>query len=1668
MTTETHGMKFVVDTTGVAKGFRDYQSAVEGIFSSLDKFEAHVNKTMKGVASAANNKAALSSFKSAVNAFSKVDIDTGAAKKLSALSAAMNGFKAPNATQAQNTKKFFNALSGLPDLGRAYASIKAIDDLNIAMRGFKAPSASQAKNLTTFANAVAAAAPKLNALGGLSGIASGAAAINAVAQVMGRMKVPTSSQITNLGNFGLAMKALNFGHLTNTAGLFATLASISNFKAPGAAQIRNLEKFITAVGNIKVPPNANQLSAALANIAYSANKANASLGGFRTSFGSSGSGFTGFTHGVRGARLEMMGLQNAFSATFQVGSLLRSLLGSLTIGEIGRSFFEAAQAENQFHASMMVVTDDLNKQGEMWTRVKKLADDYGAPLDDLARNFGKFAIAAKEAGTNVDDAFGIYKGFQTAMTALHFDKSQMNDTALALEQIFSKGYVASEEFNKQLNNFPGRMAILDKAVREASHGKLTVFDALKDKMLDAKTTLQLLSYEFQKRYGPAVDQALKSPNAQFTILKNHLQEFMQEIADAGAREGFAKLLAKISSYLNPADMKRYADVIAGKLVKALDAAGRAIDWLYENWDKIKGPLATTLSLLGKWMVVSGALKITSAITTPLIGMGGALIRTAPLMWDMVKATRALAATNLTGYLGMLSKIKSPAIANATAGIAAGMGGTGAGATGAIGTILNGASKVPGVMATATKAVGGFAAAIAGGLAAAWGIAGQAADDAAGGAVSVNYSATEIIMGMWYSAGDWLSNLWTTVTTWIGKKWDEAMTFVTGLGGWMKEQLGFNFSDIGEIAAKTGFVIYYGFSKAFEGVIKLAYSFGSIIGRTIGGVAGALGKLFTGDVAGAGAAAKNVLTGGTIKDGWNDGIGSMSFSPDDMRASYAAVGRGRNGVASFLNDMGAKGRGAQGKPKPKPSIASGQPGLGPPPDLSNLLNGPGNGKGKHKKGRKGKDLEHQEDTVENAVDSLMKKLSADDPIGKLYTDFVKNLTDEAHVLLNNKGYQQFLQNIAKDAKDGKVTVDSLISALENGANLDAKTMADLKKRYGEDVKDIIQLLKNQQADYEQSVIDATSKQIKKNFAAVDKAMEVFSDSTPQIKQMKELYDGLQKIAEVTLSPEAFKDYMTRLRDGSMSSSDAVNELAGDMSDTSVLGKRFITFLQSTGMSADQAADAVRRLGAANAYQRMQSEEEMKFGAKLLRTRQEEIMYNSMSARDAEIMKALQQEVNDKKLAGIPITAEMIKQLRQQLTAQQDLADQVQRNKDFFENNGIRSYINDVKNAGEAANELDKNVLQSLEDQLYSLGTTGKFSFNAIFDTIQQGIVRFAAQNVTKTLVSSLFPKDQLNGGNPTMMGGLFQKLGLGKYEPKQQGALGSSMSNALWVQWAGQAGLDTAGGGVRIDPKTGYPTTGKIVDPQVYLDSSGLDDNGNPTGPTNLLSGIPGYSSPSGADAATVAGANGGAVDKVVSATTTSFGKNFTSTMQSALPLIGMAFASTFKSPIAQIGAMFLSMMLSKMLAGQAAGGLGGGGGGGGIGGLLSGLFGGGGGGGDGVSQALPALFGGIYREGTANTSGNPVAGGSFSAATWAGAPHYAEGTHNTSGGMPAILHPDEAVIPLSRGRKVPVEVRGGAGNGGVNQTIIINTPDADSFRKSKQQVAVNMHMTAARAYRRNH
>lgn len=112
---------------------------------------------------------------------------------------------------------------------------------------------------------------------------------------------------------------------------------------------------------------------------------------------------------------------------------------------------------------------------------------------------------------------------------------------------------------------------------------------------------------------------------------------------------------------------------------------------------------------------------------------------------------------------------------------------------------------------------------------------------------------------------------------------------------------------------------------------------------------------------------------------------------------------------------------------------------------------------------------------------------------------------------------------------------------------------------------------------------------------------------------------------------------------------------------------------------------------------------------------------------------------------------------------------------------------------------------------------------------------------------------------------------------------------------------------------------------------------------------------------------------------------------------------------------------------------------------------------------------GTFKEG--GYSDSPVGFAAAPMAAFNNAPHYAQGTANTSG-IPAILHDNKAVIPLTRGRKVPVDLGDSAeGAGRTMQSIQvvqhISTPKADSFRKSQKQIAAEMGAATQRAVKSN-
>lgn len=1428
--TEQYGFKFVVDASDAAKGWKQFETAVEGVFGSLDKMERHVAKTMDAVNKATKgSKTNITAFTKAANELGRIKVNPTAARNVQTLSNAMKSFKAPSATQVKNTQAFFRALEK-SGVGGGAAAGRNIATLSAAMNGFKAPSATNVTNLRALFAALAA--------------------------------YPSGK---------------NF---TNAAGLMGTLRQLQGFKAPSSAQIKNLQNFLNTVANLKIPQNGAQIARVLEQISRASNGAAVNLRGLRGSVGSMP--WQRFNSGAQGARLQMMGLQNAFSGTYQIGSALRTLLGTLTIGELARSYFEATNAALQFNAQMSVINKEAPFAALQLDYVNTMANRFGVDALAAANGFAKISIAADKSGIAVGQTRHIFEGMSTAMSVLGISTAGQGDVWLALQQVMNKGYLSAEELNQQLNEkLPGAMAY---ATEYAESLGLTLEKGLKTKALDAAGVLEHISRRMKEDFGPAVSAALERPAAQMNILKNNFTLLFQAIGENGGNQAVADLLKSINAQMTPEKIEQYAIAIGEGLKNAVDKVAGAFQWLHDNWDSIKGPLSATLDLMGRWMIVSSALQIGKFIVQPLMMVSGAV---GGLRAAGAAVTQLMTVARAGSLMGMITAAQG--LSGASAVVATRM------------IALRNAIVMMTISSrTATASSGLLAAALrsigAGAAMAITGLRGLYA--ALGGPILalgvMAYAAYKLYDGI--SSGNDVLRAHNDTLRDNAKAFDDASASIFVTSQRTDTATGMTAALTGGVAIANDFLSQYKakLDEATGGLYSMAAAAQEAAIKTAELArqrqAAHLAKLVMqdpGSLIKAGDQIGNDKSRGFLNRKFMQGtaymaagiekfqgaVGLNEYSPEVVKSQVEEA----RGLLARMNAGIKDLKSANTMDIANEMKNRGYAGAGP---RESSLSGDGSDKKtpKARKGPKGPDPMAELDKLQRKADQVMNRLTENNPLLAVQRDFINATTENAQTLLSDAGYMAYMEAL-KDNTDGVIGSLALLDKALLAGGADQALLNDLQARYGIGMDEITDMISQQEDAYKRANEEAA-------------------------KQM---------------------------------------DFAGPIK------KKMAEELQFAMMSTDQAA----------------------------------------------IMTTLQERILFFKEKGWKIDQGVLNTLEDQIRQQQQRVKLLDAEREFYENNGLNNFISEVRTAGEAVHDLDYNVLGSLKDQLVSLGTTGKFSFGAIFDSIQSGLVSFAAEGITSKIGSMLSNGDSQN---PTIFGGLFDMMG---FNTGFDQTTANQRINAARVELYAtsvNANGDILSGGL-----------GSLFSHTKNGLGNGLDESGQ-----ILASNAAGIRGPQ--DLTDI----------------------LTQPMTSAVNEVGDAMNSEWGQQITGLGSLFSS--------------------------LAQGIF-GNGSAGSGIFNSLLSIGGsalgiGAFKEGGFSTS--PVA--------WAKAPHYAEGTANTSGGIPAVLHDNEAVIPLSRGRKVPVEVNSNLTSGGrqvINNNFNVTSPDADSFRNSRQQIITRMHMDASRSYRRN-
>ena len=152
-----------------------------------------------------------------------------------------------------------------------------------------------------------------------------------------------------------------------------------------------------------------------------------------------------FKKGISEVQKSLKSLQSSFLG----------VAGALGIGmsfnRLGNSLLETATKLSVAQNTLKNVSKGIGEYGESLEWLRKISNKYGQDMITLTNSFAKFRAAASSSKLSLQEMRDVYEALTRAAGAYHLSADQTNDVMMAVQQMLSKGKVASEELRRQLN-----------------------------------------------------------------------------------------------------------------------------------------------------------------------------------------------------------------------------------------------------------------------------------------------------------------------------------------------------------------------------------------------------------------------------------------------------------------------------------------------------------------------------------------------------------------------------------------------------------------------------------------------------------------------------------------------------------------------------------------------------------------------------------------------------------------------------------------------------------------------------------------------------------------------------------------------------------------------------------------------------------------------------------------------------------------------------------------------------------------------------------------------------------------------------------------------------------------------------------------------------------------
>lgn len=329
----------------------------------------------------------------------------------------------------------------------------------------------------------------------------------------------------------------SLGDISNLRGLSLAIERIVKLDMSRVAQ--QFTALSEALRKIVPPPGIANLATQLNAIANAANNAGkAALNTDRT--------FRKMGEGARAAHGSVSALGNTFGTARNLLAGFGVALGAVGFANFISEAFQAVTTLDAFANTVKAVEGSTAAVGKELGFISKLSKDTATDFGALASTFGKFSAAVITSGQSAQQAREIFESITKVARVLKLSGEDVRLSFLALEQMFSKGRVSSEELRRQLGErIPGAFNLFAKAAGVSTEQL--------NKMLQTGQvgieTIPKFAKVLEETFGGGLQTALQSAQAALTRFSNALfliqESFGRAFFDA-FRDGLSDLSEELS------------------------------------------------------------------------------------------------------------------------------------------------------------------------------------------------------------------------------------------------------------------------------------------------------------------------------------------------------------------------------------------------------------------------------------------------------------------------------------------------------------------------------------------------------------------------------------------------------------------------------------------------------------------------------------------------------------------------------------------------------------------------------------------------------------------------------------------------------------------------------------------------------------------------------------------------------------------------------------------------------------------------------------------------------------------------------------------------------------------------------------------------------------------